>query len=200
MRRRGTPRVESFSLSALTRNASVPLADTSAAESCPPTVVVRARAASGRRGCACGWGLSRVALMSDSCNHRTGEQAGHPAVPRTHVARVGGPEGARWVGHGRVSTFPGDGHVQEVHREGDKRQPRVAPVEPRRGEKGLLITTGSFTRDAQSEASRDGAPPVELIDGERLCDLLKEYGLGVAVTQRIEEDISVQSAFFNDFS
>ncbi len=50
-----------------------------------------------------------------------------------------------------------------------------------RGEKGLLITTGSFTKDAQNEANRDGAPPVELIDGERLCDLLKDYGLGVAV-------------------
>jgi restriction system protein len=34
-----------------------------------------------------------------------------------------------------------------------------------RGEKGLLITTGSFTKDAQNEANRDGAPPVELIDG-----------------------------------
>jgi restriction system protein len=34
-----------------------------------------------------------------------------------------------------------------------------------RGEKGLLITTGSFTREAQAEATRDGAPPVELIDG-----------------------------------
>lgn len=42
-----------------------------------------------------------------------------------------------------------------------------------RGEKGLLITTGSFTRDAQNEANRDGAPPVELIDGDRLCDLPK---------------------------
>lgn len=37
-----------------------------------------------------------------------------------------------------------------------------------RGERGLLITTGSFTRDARREASRDGAPPVELIDGDRL--------------------------------
>ncbi len=61
-----------------------------------------------------------------------------------------------------------------------------------RGEKGLLITTGSFTKDAQKEASRDGAPPVELIDGERLCDLLKDYGLGVAVKQRLEEDVVVQ--------
>jgi restriction system protein len=47
-----------------------------------------------------------------------------------------------------------------------------------RGEKGLLVTTGSFTKDAQNEASRDGAPPVELIDGDRLCDLLRDYKLG----------------------
>lgn len=68
-----------------------------------------------------------------------------------------------------------------------------------RGEKGLLITTGSFTRDAQSEASRDGAPPVELIDGDQLCDLLKEYGLGVSVRQRIMEDLTVHRDFFDEY-
>ena len=67
-----------------------------------------------------------------------------------------------------------------------------------RGEKGLLITTSSFTREAKLEASRDGAPPVELIDGDRLCDLLKEHGLGVRVTERIEEDVTVLAAFFDD--
>lgn len=65
-----------------------------------------------------------------------------------------------------------------------------------RGEKGLLITTGSFTKDAQQEATRDGAPAVELIDGDRLCDRLKEYGLGVTVTERVVEDIEVEPAFF----
>lgn len=44
-----------------------------------------------------------------------------------------------------------------------------------RGDKGLLITTGTFTSEAKREATRDGAPPVDLIDGNRLCDLLKEY-------------------------
>jgi restriction system protein len=68
-----------------------------------------------------------------------------------------------------------------------------------RGEKGLLITTGSFTRDAQSEASRDGAPPVELIDGDQLCDLLKEYCLGVSVRQRVEEDVDLEPQFFDEF-
>jgi len=48
-----------------------------------------------------------------------------------------------------------------------------------RGDKGLLITTGTFTSEAKAEATRDGAPPVDLIDGHRLCYLLKEYELGV---------------------
>jgi hypothetical protein len=40
-----------------------------------------------------------------------------------------------------------------------------------------ITTTGSFTRETQAEASRDGTPPVELFDGDRLCDLLLEYRL-----------------------
>lgn len=68
-----------------------------------------------------------------------------------------------------------------------------------RGEKGLLITTGRFTADAVSEATRDGAPPVELIDGERLCDLLQQYELGVTVKKRTELDITVDERFFDAF-
>jgi restriction system protein len=65
-----------------------------------------------------------------------------------------------------------------------------------RGDKGLLITTGTFTSDAKREATRDGAPPVDLIDGERLCELLKRYDMGVA-TEMVEE-ITVDPAFFRD--
>ncbi len=68
-----------------------------------------------------------------------------------------------------------------------------------RGEKGLLITTASFTKSATAEANRDGAPPVELIDGDRLCDLLREFRLGVNVTQRVEEDVTVVGSFFNEY-
>jgi restriction system protein len=50
-----------------------------------------------------------------------------------------------------------------------------------RSDKGLFITTGSFTAEAKKEATRDGAPSIELIDGPLLCDLLKKLGLGVAV-------------------
>ena len=50
-----------------------------------------------------------------------------------------------------------------------------------RTDKGLFITTGRFTSDAKREATRDGAPPIELIDGEELCELLKQLRIGVAI-------------------
>ena len=65
-----------------------------------------------------------------------------------------------------------------------------------RGEKGLLITTGEFGPAAREEAMRDGATPIELIDGEALCDLLKEQGLGVVKTTRTVEEIEVDEEFF----
>lgn len=52
-----------------------------------------------------------------------------------------------------------------------------------RADKGLIITTGNFTRDASLEATRDGAPPIDLIDGEQLVDKLKDLRLGVTTKQ-----------------
>jgi len=57
-----------------------------------------------------------------------------------------------------------------------------------RADKGLLMTTGSFTRDAQKEATRDGAPPIDLVDGEELTDLLRSLKLGIR-TERVERVI-----------
>lgn len=67
-----------------------------------------------------------------------------------------------------------------------------------RGDKGLLITTGAFTTEARREATRDGAPPIDLIDGERLCELLKEHRLGVTTTPRIVEEIELRPEFFSE--
>lgn len=67
-----------------------------------------------------------------------------------------------------------------------------------RGDKGLLITTGTFTREARAEATREGAPPIDLIDGERLCELLKELRLGVRTTERIVEDVEIVDSYFED--
>jgi restriction system protein len=65
-----------------------------------------------------------------------------------------------------------------------------------RGDKGLLITTGTFTAEARREATRDGAPPVDLIDGERLSELLKKYEVGVTTVIRPEEDVPIDGSFF----
>ena len=48
-----------------------------------------------------------------------------------------------------------------------------------RADKGLLVTTGNFSKDAIREATRDGAPAIDLIDGDQLVDKLKELELGV---------------------
>lgn len=63
-----------------------------------------------------------------------------------------------------------------------------------RTDKGLLITTGTFTRDTIKEATRDGAPPIDLIDGEQLVQRLKELGLGVKIT--MIESVEVDTAWF----
>jgi restriction system protein len=65
-----------------------------------------------------------------------------------------------------------------------------------RADKGLLITTGNFTKEAVREATRDGAPAIDLIDGDLLIDKLKELGLGVK-TKRVEvEQVGVDADWF----
>ena len=63
-----------------------------------------------------------------------------------------------------------------------------------RADKGLIITTGNFTAEVRREATRDGAPAIDLIDGETLCELLKERRLGLSV--RMVEDVAIDDAFF----
>ena len=65
-----------------------------------------------------------------------------------------------------------------------------------RADKGLVITTGTFTREAIKEATRDGAPPIDLIDGELLCDKLKELKLGVDT--KLTETIDIKKDWFNN--
>ena len=64
-----------------------------------------------------------------------------------------------------------------------------------RADKGLFITTGRFTREAEREAVREGAMAIDLIDGEQLCLLLKEKSLGV-VTETVER-VTPNRAFFD---
>ena len=63
-----------------------------------------------------------------------------------------------------------------------------------RADKGLIISTGTFTADARREATRDGAPAIDLVDGETLADLLKQFGLGIAI--KMIEQVEIRPEFF----
>jgi restriction system protein len=64
-----------------------------------------------------------------------------------------------------------------------------------RADKGIIITTGTFTAEAKKEASRDGVPPIELIDGEKLIDMLENLETGLRPITTYEVD----HAFFTEF-
>src|ERR1017187_5060498 len=64
-----------------------------------------------------------------------------------------------------------------------------------RTDKGLFITTGTFTADAKKEATRDGAPAIDLIDGDQLCDLLKDLKLGVKT--KMVEAVAIDPNWFS---
>lgn len=61
-----------------------------------------------------------------------------------------------------------------------------------RADKGLIITTGTFTAEARKEATRDGAPAIDLVDGDTLCDLLKSLKIGVKI--EIVESVTVDQS------
>jgi restriction system protein len=67
-----------------------------------------------------------------------------------------------------------------------------------RADKGLIISTGAFTREARAEAQRDGAPPLDLIDGDELVRKLKDLRLGIAVEERRVEIVTVEKEWFQD--
>lgn len=64
-----------------------------------------------------------------------------------------------------------------------------------RADKGLILTTGTFSADAQAEAVRDGVPPIELVDGQALVSLLEQLELGLTPRQTYELD----AKFFDEF-
>jgi len=63
-----------------------------------------------------------------------------------------------------------------------------------RADKGLFLTTGTFTPAALREATRDGAPPIDLVDGDELAQKLKELGLGVR--REMVERVTVDAEWF----
>jgi restriction system protein len=66
-----------------------------------------------------------------------------------------------------------------------------------RADKGLVMTTGTFSTGARKEATRDGAPAIDLVDGETLCELLKSLQIGVSI--RNVEHVLVEQHVFLEF-
>jgi restriction system protein len=64
-----------------------------------------------------------------------------------------------------------------------------------RADKGIILTTGTFTSDAKKEAVRDGVPPIELVDGEKLLDMFETLELGL----KPKKAFDVDEKFFDDF-
>jgi restriction system protein len=64
-----------------------------------------------------------------------------------------------------------------------------------RADKGIMITTGTFTKDARREAVRDGVPPLELVNGEQLLNMLEKLELGLKSVTIYEVD----DDFFDEF-
>lgn len=65
-----------------------------------------------------------------------------------------------------------------------------------RADKGIIMTTGTFTADAGKEAVRDGVPPIELVDGEKLLDMFEQLELGLMPKKAYDLD----HAFFEEFA
>jgi len=113
-------------------------------------------------------------------------QSGDGGIDGHGILRLGGLlsfhvifQAKRWKG------AVGAGHVRDF---------RGAMVG--RADKGLLITTGAFTKDAIKESTRDGAPAIDLVDGDQLVEKLKQLSLGVS-TKKIEvEQVTVDQNWF----
>lgn len=64
-----------------------------------------------------------------------------------------------------------------------------------RADKGLIITTGTFTLEAKKEARRDGVPPIELVDGDILIDMFEKLELGLIP----KRDYDINEKFFEEY-
>lgn len=64
-----------------------------------------------------------------------------------------------------------------------------------RSDKGIFLTTSTYSSNARAEAERAGAVPIELVDGEKLFEMFKRYELGLKPRTVYDIDVS----FFEQF-
>ena len=123
-------------------------------------------------------------------------EAGFTQVEVTGRSGDGGIDGTGTVKIGDLLTFP-------ILFQCKKYEGSVGPATVRdfrgamtgRADRGLILTTGRFTREARREAARDGAPPIDLVDRELLLEKLKDLRLGVSV--ELVEDVSIDPEWYH---
>ena len=64
-----------------------------------------------------------------------------------------------------------------------------------RADRGIIVTTGTFTLEAKKEARRDGVPAIELVDGDSLVDMFERLEIGLIPIQTY----GVDERFFDEY-
>ena len=64
-----------------------------------------------------------------------------------------------------------------------------------RAERGIFLTTGTFTKGAKEEAARENTTAIEHVDIDRLLELLIEENLGVKETKALKIELDFFSAY-----
>ncbi|HET6403851.1 MAG TPA: restriction endonuclease [Candidatus Thermoplasmatota archaeon] len=116
-------------------------------------------------------------------------ESGFEQVEVTGGAGDGGIDGRGVIRIGGLLTFP---VIFQCKRYANPVGPKIVRdfrgAMVGRADRGLIITTSRFTRDAKVEASRDGAPPIDLVDGDLLAEKLRDLGLGLKRTETWQVD------------
>lgn len=111
-------------------------------------------------------------------------EMGFERAEHTQFSRDGGIDG---YGLMRVSEFISYRVVYQCKRYSSKPVSRADVGDFRnamlgRADKGIIFTTSTFSRDAKAEANRDGVPPIDLVDGDRLVKMIESVEFGVSPT------------------
>ena len=83
-----------------------------------------------------------------------------------------------------------DGNTVSRAQVGDFRNAMIG-----RAEKGIIITTSTFSNSAIKEANREGAPQVELVDGMKLVEMFERVELGLKKRTVYDVDLSYFSKY-----
>ena len=144
--------------------------------------------------------LQRVHELSPTGFERLTEEllvrAGFDGVEVTPASQDGGIDGfGTYRPSGLISFLTGFQCKRWKSAVGSPEVQQFRGALPERFDRGIMVTTSHFTPSA-TKAANEGRR-IDLIDGERLCELLKGYKIGVR-TEMIEQ-VTIDEAYFARF-